>query len=54
MPLIRSIVPLADVGRDETLRRIVERLEKGKSAAADIIALAKYLRGNLKIEVRST
>jgi hypothetical protein len=48
------IVPRADVERDSTLRRIVDRLEKGENVAADLIALAKHLRGKLTIEVRST
>jgi len=54
MPIIQASVPLADVQRDSTLGRIVDRLARGKQPDADIIALAKYLCGNLKIEVCST
>lgn len=54
MPIIRTTIPLADVERDPTLRRIVERLKQGKQADADIIAFAKYLRDDLKIDVLST
>jgi hypothetical protein len=54
MPWIRSIGPLADVERDDTLRRIVDRLEKGEHVDADLIALAKRLRSKLTVEVMST
>lgn len=54
MPIIRTTVPLADVKRDPTLRRIVERLKQGKQPEADIIAFAKRRRKDLKVYVVST
>jgi len=54
MPLVRLSVPLADVQRDPSLDRIIERLKSGQHPDADIIALAKRLRGELNIEVVST
>ena len=54
MPLIRWFVPLADVQRSLTLRRIVDRLERGQRPYADLIALAKHLRSDLQVDVKST
>ena len=54
MPIIRTTVPLADVERDPTLHRIIERLRQGKQPDADIIAVAKRLRDELKVDVVST
>ena len=54
MRIVRTTVPLADVKHDLTLQRIFRRLEQGKQADEDIIALAKYLRDDLKVDVLST
>ena len=54
MPIIRTTVPLAEVKRDPTLQRIIERLKQGKQPEADIIAFAKRRQGDLKVYVVST
>jgi hypothetical protein len=54
MPLVSLLVPRADVQRDESLRRIMARFDKDKSAVADVIALARRLGDNLEITVQST
>jgi hypothetical protein len=54
MPLIQVIVPIADIERDESLRRIVRSLEKGKQQRPDLISLANYLRSDLTVDVLST
>jgi hypothetical protein len=54
MPMIRVFVPQEDVERDDTLKRILGRFERGTHADQSMVALAKYVGNRLTFDFQST